>query len=279
MGYKSILVHCDASAAADSRIALACDLAARYDSHLIGLHIRPQFQPPMMYDGGYGMDGLYQLYDDEVKADLGTSAAAFRRTTDRYALSTEWRVDDGLASDAVILHARYADLIVVGQTNPDAPVSGIPSNLPEAVALWSGRPVLVVPYAGAPATVGKTIMLCWNASREAARAATDALPILQAARHVIVMVVGPRTTEQGNGPEPGADVAAWLSRHGVKISVQREAAADDDVTSVLLSRAVDLGVDLIVMGAYGHSRVREMVLGGVSRSMLATMTVPVLMAH
>ena len=153
-----------------------------------------------------------------------------------------------------------------------------PSDLPEAVVLASGRPTLVVPHIGVRAPLGETVLLCWNASRESARAAADALPFLRLPKKVIVLVVDPRTSPDGHGAEPGADVALWLTRHGVKVTVQRDVAADSDVGAVILSRAADLGVDLIVMGVYGHSRVREMVLGGVSRTLLSSMTVPVLIA-
>ena len=125
----------------------------------------------------------------------------------------------------------------------------------------------------------KTVMLCWNASRESARAASDALPLLRAAAKVIVLCVDPRSSAHGHGAEPGADAAAWLSRHGVKVTVQRDVAANSDVGNVILSRAADLDVGLIVMGLYGHSRLRETVLGGASRTLLASMTVPLFVSH
>ena len=187
---------------------------------------------------------------------------------------------DGHADALLTLHARYADLTIVGQTDPEASTGlPLPSDLPESVALATGRGTLVVPYVGAPKTIGGNVMLCWNASREAARAASEALPLLKAASTVTVLIVEPRSTAKGHGAEPGADVATWLSRHGVKVTVQRDVAADADVGSVILSRAMDHGSDLIVMGIYGHSRLRELVLGGASRTVLADMTVPVLMAH
>lgn len=138
---------------------------------------------------------------------------------------------------------------------------------------------LVVPHIGARAPLGKTVMLCWNASRESARAASDALPLLRGADKVIVLSIDPKSSADGHGAEPGADVATWLARHGVKVTVQRDVAADSDVGDVILSRAADHDVDLIVMGLYGHSRLREMMLGGASRTLLASMTVPVFMAH
>jgi len=122
-------------------------------------------------------------------------------------------------------------------------------------------------------------MLCWNASRESARAAAEALPFLVPADKVVVLVVDAKQSVSGHGAEPGADVASWLVRHGVKVTVQRDVAADADVGSVILSRAADHAIDLIVMGVYGPSRLREVILGGVSRALLSRMTVPVLMAH
>lgn len=155
----------------------------------------------------------------------------------------------------------------------------MPFDLPEAMVLSAGRPILVVPKVAGPPECGKTVMLCWNASRESARAAADALPFLQAASKVIVLCVDPRSSRYGHGDEPGADVATWLARHGINTTVQRDVAFDGDVGSVILSRAADHAVDLIVMGLYGHSRLRELVLGGASRTLLAEMTVPVFMSH
>ena len=121
------------------------------------------------------------------------------------------------------------------------------------MALTIGGPGYVVPFIGTKPP-GKAVVLCWNASREAARAAADALPFLKAAQKVIVLVVNPTASAEGHGAEPGADAAAWLARHSAKVTVQRDVAPDADVERVILSRAADHGADLIVMGIYGHSR-------------------------
>jgi nucleotide-binding universal stress UspA family protein len=136
-----------------------------------------------------------------------------------------------------------------------------------------------VPYAGRFATAGQRVLIAWDAGREAARAVSDALPLLKRADTVEVAVFDPERGRREHGEQPGADVALYLTRHGVKVSVARQSGANFVVGAQILSRAADTGADLVVMGAYGHSRVRELVLGGVTRIMLESMTVPVLMSH
>lgn len=278
MSYKTILVHCDASPKVSQRLAVAAELAQRHNAHLVGVHMRPPFEAPTFFDGTMAMGNLFDAYETAAKADQDAAAAAFAKAIKGTHLAHEWRVVDGYVDEQLAIQARYADLLVLGQTDPQSE-SPTPPASPESVVLATGRPALVVPHIGAPAKPAKTAMLCWNASRESARAASDALPFLKEAKKVMVLVVDAKTTASGHGAEPGADVATWLARHGVEVTVQRDVAADADVGGVILSRAADHDVDLIVMGLYGHSRLREMVLGGASRTLLASMTVPVLMAH
>jgi len=278
MSYKTILVHCDASRTVGSRLATAADVAQRFEARLVGLHAREPFEVLSFVDGGMAMGPLMEAYEAGCEAAEKTAQSAYDKATKGRNFPAEWRVTEAFSDDALAVNARYADLLVIGQADPDDP-AGSRNDLPEAMAFATGRPVLVVPQIGAPSSVGKTVMLCWNASRESARAAADALPFLQAAEKVIVLVVDPEVSADRHGQEPGADVAAWLARHGVKVTVQRDVAADAKIGEIILSRAADHGVDLIVMGIYGHSRLREMVLGGVSRTLLSSMTVPVLMSH
>jgi len=280
MTFKTILAHCDGDKSAATRLDIAVGLARRFGSHLVGLNVQPPFQAPVFVDTGFAMEPLYAAYEVNVTEDRAAARRAFDLATRDKTLAKEWREDNGPVDDVLALHARYADLTVVGQTNPE-PTSGdmTPAGLPETVALASGRPVLAVPYIGVRKPPGKVVLLCWNASREAARAATEALELLKAADKVIVLAVDARRSNDGHGAEPGADVASWLSRHGVKVTVQRDTAADADIGGTILSRAADFDADLIVMGLYGHSRAREFILGGASRTILASMTVPVFMAH
>lgn len=278
MAYKSILVHCDASPRLSQRLGVAVDLAQRFGSHLIGACVQQPFDAPAFFDGTMPTADFYSSYEAAAKADQQTARAAFDAAVKGRALSTEWRLTNGYPEKVLAVLGRSADLVVLGQGDPENDVVS-PSDLPEAVALSTGRPILVVPHIGVRRPPGGSVMLCWNASRESARAASDGLPFLAGADKAIVLVVDGSTSSADPGTEPGSDVARWLANHGVQATVQRDVAADTDVGSVILSRAADHDVDLIVMGLYGHSRLREMVLGGASRTLLSSMTVPVLMSH
>jgi nucleotide-binding universal stress UspA family protein len=279
MAYNTILVHCDAGKALPHRLDVAVDLAERFGSHLVGFHARPPFEMPGFTDGSFPTTGLLEAWEADKVADEATAKEAFFKATKGRNAKCEWRVSDGYSDRELATGARYADLVVVGQNDREQADAKTPSDLPEVTALAAGRPILVVPHVGAARRPGNVVLLCWNASREAARAATEALPILKGANQVVVLVIDAKESASGHGAEPGADVATWLSRHGVKVTVQRDVAPDSDVGSLILSRAADHDADLIVMGVYGHSRLREMVMGGASRTLLGSMTVPVLMAH
>jgi nucleotide-binding universal stress UspA family protein len=278
MSYQTILVHCEAGHRVARHLDVAAELAGRFGATFVGLHARPPFEAFAFSDATLDLGPLVRAHEETSEADLVQSRAAYDKTLKGRHLPSEWRVVDDRAEEALTIAARYADLLVVGQSAQDNAPS-TPADLPESVALATGRPVLVVPHIGVEKPPGGKVMLCWNASRESARAASDALPFLKAAKEVIVLIVDPKVSTNGHGAEPGADVATWLARHGVKVTVHREAAVDAEVGEMILSRAADFDIDLIVMGAYGHSRMRELVMGGVSRTLLESMTVPVLMSH
>jgi nucleotide-binding universal stress UspA family protein len=274
MTYKTILVHCDDQPRAVARIKLASDLARRHDAHLIGMAVVAPPQLPVDMMGGAATADLYAMLEESNRGRLAGAKAAFERETKAVGLSAEYieRVDQPV--DAFATALRYADLAIVGQRSEDSS----DGSLPESVAIESGRPSIVMPQIGYTRPVGGNVLLAWNASVQAARAATAALPLLRTAKQVTLLVVdGPG--DDAHGQEPGADAARWLARHGVKITVQRESSAGSDVGNVILSRVLDFDIDLIVMGIYGHSRLREFVLGGASATILSSMTVPVLMAH
>jgi nucleotide-binding universal stress UspA family protein len=276
MGLKDLLVHVDNDPACSSRVDVAVALAAKHDAHLTGLHATGSPRLP-----GYVEIELPPSLREETRRHLQELAREaeerFRERTRQRGILSEWRLDTSDIVGAIRLHARYADLTVVGQ---GIDLQGAPHDLaflPEELALGVGRPVLVVPRYGTFETVGERVLVAWNGSREATRAVHDALPLLKRAAKVTVLSIDP---EHDSGSRvPSADITLHLARHGVAAEADSTVGLDIAVGDVLLSRAADLGADLIVMGAYGHSRVREMVLGGATRSMLQHMTVPVLMSH
>lgn len=277
MSYKTILVHCDSSPKLSQRLEVAVELAQRFGAYLVGIHVQAPIDIPAFSAGVVPTFDLYSAYEASANAERDAARDVFVNATKGSRLPTEWRLANGYHEDELVIQARYADLLILGQSEPNVETR-TPDDLPESVAISSGRATLIVPHIGIRARPGKSIMLCWNASRESARAATEALPFLMTAEKVVVLIVDPKSTGSGHGPEPGADVAAWLARHGVNVTVVRE-AADPNVGELMLSHAATHDIDLIVMGLYGHSRLREVILGGASRTMLSSMTVPVLMAH
>ncbi|HWT38890.1 MAG TPA: universal stress protein [Paraburkholderia sp.] len=278
MSYKTLLVHIDDSRRSATRIALSLELAQRWDAHLIGLYIVCQdlFRPIFRQEKTLSFAQVEaQEADRREKAENAFLAAA-----ERAGRRAEWRAPPGPALDVAMLHARHADLLVLGQEDPNDPASFVEPHFVGDLVLGAGRPALVVPYAGEVRTLGENVVVAWDGSREAARAAADALPLLQRAHHVGIEIV--RVHGHGQHPDApeGIDVAAWLDAHGVRAAFSTTPHGVGVGTgSTLLNRASDLHADLLVVGAYGHARARERVFGGVTRTMLESMTVPVLMSH
>jgi nucleotide-binding universal stress UspA family protein len=281
MTYKDLLVVLDHRAAARTRIAVAVGLAERFQAHLTGLYQLALPTNPRrigFYDYA-DADPLYREMRRRGESEAARVRAEFEHAAELCGIAAEWRAIDDIAEADPTVHARYADLTVLGQLDPDRGAADALQPAPQTVALGAGRPVLAVPYAGRFATVGRRVLIGWNASREATRAVNDAMPLLVTADAVTVLVIDPREGPDGHGETPGADISLHLARHGVKAEIERTVAGYIAIGDVLLSRAADLAADLLVMGAYGHSRMRELLLGGATRSILQTMTLPVLMSH
>jgi nucleotide-binding universal stress UspA family protein len=205
------------------------------------------------------------------RAEAALLESAFAAAATWANLRSEWRMADGDFVAVAREHGRVADLVVLEQPDPD---ERDPASV-EELALVLGRPVLMLPYVGAPKPIGRRIMLAWNGSRESARAAHDALPFLTKADRVLVTGVNPDGAAQASAER----LLAHLARHRVNAELRRLDSGGLGVGDVLLNAASDEGVDLLVMGAYGHSRMRELILGGATRSMFRHMTVPVLLSH
>lgn len=276
MAYKDILVYADAGEAAAACLDVATMLASAHKAHLTALHvIAPPFVP-MDVTGGVPAQ-LLDWQEEVARQRAGAAEKEVRAAERRSGLKIEWRKVHGDVPATLLLHTRYADLVIASQGSDDDETPAGIGDLAEIIVMGAGRPTLAVPRRGKFLTVGERVLVAWSRTQEATRALHDALPILVRAKSVTVMEVNPR---HGETPHiAGADIAAHLARHGVKVEVSSMTAGDMEVAEAILSRVTDLGADLVVMGAYGHSRLREFAFGGVTLHMLRHMTVPVLMSH
>ncbi len=282
MSYKTVLVHVGSDKHAGARIEFAARIAISEDAHLIG--VAPTgishfiYQSRFVYDAS-GMTTHLGKHLDELRKDAKEALAVFETIARQSGVpSYESRDIDDEAGAGISLQARYADLAVIGQADVDQEPSATLPDFPEFVVMNSGRPVLIVPYAGSHEALAKRVLIAWDTSTSATRAVTAAIPLLRRADNVDVVVFNADTRGDAHGEQPGADIGLYLARHGIKVNVARQ-KTKVDVGNALLSIATDLGSDMIVMGGYGHSRFREILLGGVTRTVLESMTVPVLMSH
>lgn len=278
MSYKSLLINVEQNAQHASVMKAGLWLTGEFGAHLTALHL---YVPSHLAYAAYAeypvWDGMTALQREQERARRHDAAlrSEFEEHARRFEVSTtEWRFHSGDLVETVALHARYADLVLMGQYDPRDKASPNGFDSPAKVALLSSRPVLILPYDCDSSVLGKHVVLAWDASREATRAATTALPLLKRAQTVDVLVV--EAEDYPHGEEPGADIALYLSRHGVDASVACLAQGDLRISEVLLSAVAQRGADLLCMGAYGHSRLREIALGGVTYELMRHMTVPTL---
>ncbi len=264
MGLADILVHIDHYSSSTSRLDLAISLAKQHQARLTGLLV------------------IKHRYPAETAVDA--ARVMFEQKVALAGIEGQWRcVDDsGIVvgmTGIIRSHAHCSDLIVIGQGSRESADMGVPFELPEGLVLVSGLPVMVVPYAGSFASVGRRVLVAWKAGRESTRALNDAIPILKLAQHVeILTVYGPESDDEGS-KNLSAEICNHLARHGVTARTSRLLAGDAPLGDVFLNRAFDEGFDLLVMGAYAHGQNGKLELGPVARQLLREMTVPVLMSH
>ncbi len=277
MSYKTILVHADLSVHAPARIRLAAAVAKAGQGHLIGAAMTGVSR--FVYsDAGIDLErsvvaGYVDALHEQARRALGQFEAIAREAG---VASFEPRLVADDPEGGLVLLSRFADLVVLSQTDPGHQVPGVVRDLPEYVTLNVARPVLLVPYAGQFERLDGHALVAWDASLEASRALGHAVPLLCHAASVTVAQFN-----AGNGAglaAEAADLVAWLGRHGIAAQVLEQATAIDE-GNAQLSLAADRQAGLIVMGAYGHTRFRELLLGGVTKTVLECMTAPVLMSH
>ena len=278
MSYKTILVHMGDVAKQQSLLTAAVALARQSDAHLVGLCVVP---PVIVVPGGdSGPAIVLDEHRTVFRAGMAKLRAGFEDATRGQSFQAEWCEADagyGNIEDVVIDHGRTADLIVAARPDPKAASGQL--DAPERLVIESGRPVLLVPLIGHQTAPAKRVVVAWNGRREAARAVFDAMPVLKMAEEVVVLWVNPQAEGDAAGDLPGADICRALARHGVKCSATQNVRPAPDVGNTLLAAVKSQGGELLVMGCYGHSRLREFVFGGATRHVLQHMDVPVLMSH
>jgi nucleotide-binding universal stress UspA family protein len=280
MPYKTILAHCNDARRIGRLLSPAVRLAETFQAHLVGLSVVP---PVAVFSAAAPMgppiivDAHCELY----RAENPAMKAAFEDAVRERGFVGDWREDEARdfgVAEVVLEHARASDLVIASQEDPDWPATER-LDVADRLAIESGRPVLIVPNTGTHERVGDKVLVAWNARREAVRAVFDALPILRRAKEVNVVWVNPQSERERAQDVPAGDICAALARHGVKCTAVEQVRPGGDVGETLLVCAHDWGADLLVMGCYGHTRLREFVFGGASRHVLVHTSIPVLMSH
>ena len=280
MTYRSLLVHLDADPLCNARTRVAMRLAKDLDCHLVGVAPTGLIDLPASPGSAASIAEYAALAWDSLRDQAEQTVQTFRDACRAAGVkSFEAVLDESQKAQSIVRHSHCSDLTVLSQANPSAPGHREARDLVEQVLLQSARPTLVLPYAWKPDTVCTKAMVAWDDSREAARAISDALPLLRVAKQVHVVSWNESIHSDDKALRPRLDALhKWLMWQGVTSEIHVE-STDIPIAEAMLSRAADLDADLVVMGAYGHARWTEMVLGGATRGLLASMTVPVLMSH
>jgi len=286
MTFRDILVQVDASEAGVARARFGAQLAASFRGCASGFFIRvprvaavdlPVFTELGLQGGAYG-EALRRLEEAEDRAQH-EAERAFRAELARVRIGGDWLVLEAGSPELIDARARYADLVIVGAPGSQEPGAPLTEAFPAELALASGRPVLAIPRKSAADPVGERIFVAWNSSREAARAVNDAMPLLERARFVAALAVEPPWGEIQAGMRELSKLLLHLERHGVSGERYVVQAPEHLAGDEIIAQARRAACDLVVMGAYGHSHMREIVLGGATRTLLNSGEFPVLLSH
>lgn len=277
MPYRTILTV-TGSGFGDGDLKLAAGLCAQVEAHLSVLVVALAAPPPIGSGGTVSMGWLEEREEDMRRVETRTAEISVLLAG--HAVSSDVSssyVEFGRGDEAIGRRARYADLTVLG---PDVMAGEtLKEKAIEGALFSSGKPLLIVPAGTAPTLKPKRVLVAWDSRIEASRAVRESLEMLKGADNVHLVLVDPEQGEDHHGEEPGADAAAYLARHGVKVTIDRLPLMNRSVADVLRQHARDTAAELMVMGAYGHSRLRERLFGGVTKSMLKQSLVPILMAR
>ena len=277
--FRRIAVHLDHGVDCQRRIDFSLRIAKAHDAHLTGI-FSSYVMPGYFFDEA----GLWaRSMEKAIEIDTRSRAAvqaAFSQAARDAGVAASWRQGDGSPSQCVSRHARYSDVLVLGQENPYDLEAATGNDFVAQTLLDAGRPVIVLPTVGTFDTLGMRVLYCWNRGREAARAIADAAALLRNASALRVLTLDEQADARGDAEVPFEDLAAYCACHGFPLPEHEARTTDDvDLGDAILSAAAEFDADLIVMGAYGHSRMRQLIMGGATRSLLKAMTLPVLFSH
>ena len=301
MALKDILVCLDPTEAGERRLRLAAAIAREHQAHLSAAYILSEAIPGVPpYQGAVGIPaptGATAIAQGSIVAGVPLPGAPpitspapspsaeladiveqrFRAEVQPHGIEGDWHLFGSGDSEELIALSRTMDLVVFGQAASDY---RLPTGFgPEDIVMACGRPMLVIPFAGEFGSAGRRVLIAWDGTREASRALHDALPLIAQAEAVWVMTVRPRDANSDDRGPSLDRVVRHLQRHSIAATTEESIGGDVPTAELLLSRASDMGADLLVAGAYHHSQLREAIIGGVSRDLLDHMTVPILMSH
>lgn len=275
-----IAVHLGADNGCERRIEVAIKLATEHQAEIVGVY---PFDVTMReeYSGTALPSEVTQMIRKRVQSNREETKQKFLEATQAAGITAHWRNPKGPIDEVLALHARYARLLIMSKAEDrQSTASPITTNLPETVIMAAGRPVLMVPAVGTISTIGERVLFCWDKKREATRAFADAAPLLRASKELVVLAIDEDTQSLLDQDIQENDFSSLCTALGYPApKVLRRSSKGVGVGNVILNTATDYGSDLIVMGAYGHSRMRQWIMGGASKTLLNSMTVPVMLSH
>lgn len=279
MAIKDILVHLSGNKTSKAVVDAAITLAQKHEARLIGLFAGVPYDMPSYVVAQLPAE-VIQAHQKHVRESAEATAEMFEHACKNNGIAYETRDGDWRypVADVICNHARYADLVMTAQPDEDGE-GGRVREVADMILLRGGAPVIYVPKKSALQTMGERVLVGWDGGVHAARAVRDALPVLLKASMVKVLAIDPTPGIGGLGDLPGADLSRYLATHGVKVEADHRTSGGLEVGEVMLNTAADMSADMIVTGGYGHSRIGELILGGVTDTLMREMTVPVLMSH
>ena len=281
MAIRDILVYLDANDPENKCLDAAVGLAKRKQAHLIGVAFALESSLLQFYGEKFAPE-LHAKQESIARAATDAAVNRFNQITRQAEVSAEVKVVEATImniAEKLAFLARHVDIVFLEQPNPDRPNRQLLASLLDGVLFNTGRPAYIAPYVGLREVSVRKAVIAWDGGYKAARAVNDAIPLLQDRGETTVLVIDGDKHKGAHGPKPGADIKAHLERHGINAEIEKYPSGDFGIATTILNYVSDGGADLLILGAYGHSRIRERAFGGVTRTILQQMTVPVLMAN